>query len=267
MSIHDELKKAYGNHFQDLFSSIMKSKYGLNYMATSTYGNAGDSKVDGVLNFTTAFAVYAPEIYTDDKAIQKLKNDFRGFINLRSNGEWGNISEYIFVIKRERSGVTSRVIELISELNREFNVGIMTLDDIEGIVKGYQPFSEDGILLKEFKNDITEIMEYIVDIDFSAQPFRMELADEISDIESKWQKKRCVFSNQEIENVKIDIIKSLIELRHYLSPEFMHALSDGQLLFNNDSWEAGEKLRNELQPQSYRIRCNIKRLIDQLYAV
>lgn len=40
--IYGELKKAYGNHFQDLFSQIMKSKYGLSYMTTSTYGKAGE---------------------------------------------------------------------------------------------------------------------------------------------------------------------------------------------------------------------------------
>lgn len=33
---------AYGNHFEDLFSKLMKQKYGLRYQAISTYGRDGD---------------------------------------------------------------------------------------------------------------------------------------------------------------------------------------------------------------------------------
>ncbi|WP_142414409.1 hypothetical protein [Hathewaya massiliensis] len=265
MSIYDELKKAYGNHFQDVFSQIMKSKYGLNYVPTSTNGKFGDLKVDGVLNYITAFAVYAPEIYTDDKAIQKLKSDFRGFMDLKNAGKWEDIKEYFFVIKRKRSGITSTVINLISEFNKEFTVKIMTLDDIMGIISGYQPFSDDGILLRELKKDVTDIMEYVVNTDFASQPFSMRLADEIDDISSKWKKKRYVFSNQDIDNIKVDIIQSLTEICYYLTPEYVHPISDNQLLFNNDSSEAGEKLRNVLQPQILKMRCKVKRILDQLY--
>ena len=50
------------------------------------------------------------------------------------------------------------------------------------IEKYYLPFSEDGYLLEEFKSDVTYIMEYIIETDFSAEPFDINLADEICSI-------------------------------------------------------------------------------------
>lgn len=99
--IYDELKIAYGNHFEDLFSKLMKQKYGLRYQAISTSGRNGDMSVDGVLDYSVAFAVYAPEVYKEKNAIWKLRSDFNGFMEQRKNGQWGSIKTYCFVIKRE----------------------------------------------------------------------------------------------------------------------------------------------------------------------
>lgn len=268
MNLYDELRNAYGNHFQDLFSKLMIEKYGQQYKPTSTNGISGDLKVDGVLNFDTAFAVYAPEVYNDSKAIQKLKLDFNGFIALKKKGYWQGVQKYIFVIKRERSGITSNVLNLIEDLRMSFLVDILTMDDLRLIANGFLPFSEDGKLLQEFKTDVTEIMEYVRDTDFAAEPFRMSLSDEIElGILTKWNKKRYLFSNDNIENLKQHILQTFIELSHYLTFSYMHALSDGRLMFNNDSWEAGEKLRNELQPQTYKIRCKVRDLLEELYKI
>lgn len=38
MSIIEELKNSYGNHFQDLFTKLMKQKYGDRYQATAING-------------------------------------------------------------------------------------------------------------------------------------------------------------------------------------------------------------------------------------
>lgn len=268
MSLYNKLKNAYGNHFQDLFSKLMIEKYGPQYKPTSTNGISGDLKVDGILNYDTAFAVYAPEVYNDSKAIQKLTMDFEGFISLKNKGYWQGIQKYIFVIKRERSGITSNVLNLIGNLRMRFPVDILTMDDLQLIANGYLPFSEDGKLLQEFKTDVTEIMEYIRDTDFSGEPFRMSLSDEIElDILSKWNKKRYLFSDINIENLKQCILLTFTELCNYLTIEYMHALPDGRLMFNNDSLEAGEKLRNELQPQIYKIRCKVRDLLEEIYKI
>lgn len=268
MNIYNELRNAYGNHFQDLFSELMKEKYGPQYKPTSTNGVSGDLKVDGVLNFDTAFAVYAPETYNDSKAIQKLTTDFGGFIALKKNGYWKEIQKYIIVIKRERSGITSNVLNLIMDFRQQFSVDILTMDDLRLIANGNLPFSEEGKLLQEFKKDVTEIMEYIRDTDFAAEPFRMSLSDDIKfDLLPKWNKKRYIFSNSYTEQLKQNILNILIELCNYLTLSYMHALPDGRLLFNSDSSEAGEKLSNELQPQTYRIRCKVSDLLEELYGI
>lgn len=268
MDLLNEIKNAYGNHFQDLFSELMKLKYGINYKPTSTNGSEGDLKVDGVLNFNIAFAVYAPEIYSDNKTMEKIKSDFEGFIAFREKGMWKNIQKYVFVIKRERSGITSSVLNLVMNFNNLFPVDIMTMDDIYLIAKGVLLFSDDGILLQEFKNDVTEMMEYIVDTDFAAEPFRILLFDEIqSGIISKWTKKRYTFSNSDIEGLKQKILCALNDLCHYIVEPYVRVIHGDRLIFDNTSMEAGERLENELRPQSYRIRCEVRDLLEELYNI
>lgn len=268
MNYFTELQNAYGNHFQEIFTQLMKEKYSYTYQETSTNGNQGDMKVDGVLNNDIAFAVYAPETYDDKKTISKMRSDFNGFLQNQKKGNWQNIKKYIFVVKRQRNGVTATVLNLIAEFNRTFPVGIITMDDLKALTHTTLPFSDDGILLSEFKNDITDIMEYIIDTDFAAEPFRISLADEIEANMNKWLKKKKTFKNSSIEELKKEILKTLNGLCSYLTPVYFHAMSNGHyLIFNNDSWEAGERLRNELQPQTYEIRKATQELLDKLYNI
>lgn len=263
----EELRKASGNHFQNLFTQLMKERYGDCFHSTSTYGREGDKHVDGVLNLNVAFAVYAPEVYKDDVAIKKIKKDFAGFCLDREDGYWCKIEKYVFVVKRERGGLTPKVLNLIAEFNEKFPVDIWTLDDLQQIAKGYLPFSSDGRLLVEFKADVIEIMEYIVDTDFAAEPFRMSLSDEIEmGILGKWRKYKYTFKMEEIEKLKSKILQTLQELCPYLSELYVHAIPGGRLLFNNNSWEAGERLRKDMQPQVFRIRCEVKKLLKELIA-
>ena len=119
-------------------------------------------------------------------------------------------------------------------------------------------------LYEEFKKDVTKTMKYIIEIDFSAQPFRMSLPNEIENIIEKWDKKQYSFCDENIERLKKDILNALNELLHYLGPDYMHPIQDGRLLFNNDSTEAGERLRNELQPEIYRIRIKVRDLFRRI---
>lgn len=268
MSIYEELKEANGIHFQNLFSQLMKEKYGSLYQPTRTYGDIGDMSVDGVLNLNTAFAVYAPETYNDKKTIEKINSDFNGFLKQRKNENWGNIQKLIFVVKSERSGITATVLNLIMQINNKFPAEIWSLDDLKLLSINYLPFSDDGRLLLEFKDDITTIMEYIIKTDFTAEPFLITLSDNIQlGIFEKWNKKQNSFKNEKMEDLKNRILGSLSELCNYLTPLYVHTLSNGFLLFNNDSSEAGERLRNEMQPQVYRIRCEVRDLLNELYRI
>lgn len=260
-----ELKNSYGNQFQDLFTKLMKKKYGHNYQSTSTNGNIGDLGVDGILNINQiiAFAVYAPEVYTETKAIHKIKSDFNNFIKQRENGYWQYISSYIFVIKRQRIGVTPKVLDLITNLNNNYNfkVGIMTLDDLEEQLI----FFDNKPNFQYFKYDVVEIMEYIVRTDFSAQPIDINFPDKLSEIIEKWTKISNTFSKKELEILKNDILKEIYNLSCYLTPKYVHVHHNGYLLFNNDSKEAGDLLRNELRPETLKIRKRITKLLEKIY--
>ena len=210
MNIYNELKEAYGIHFQDLFSQLMKAKYGIKYQPICSYGNIGDRCVDGILNYNTAFAVYAPEIYKDNKTIEKLKSDFYGFMKHKQNGDWEEIQKYIFVIKNKRIGITPEINKLVAKFRKSFPVDILTLDDLQKMTSQYLPFSEDAQLLLEFKADVTDIMEYIIEIDFAAEPFYISLPDKINSIMEKWNRKQNSFHDKSIELIKNKILNKLL---------------------------------------------------------
>jgi len=96
----------------------------------------------------------------------------------------------------------------------------------------------------------------------------MSLSDEIElGIIPKWNKKRYLFSDGNIEKMKQNILQTLNELCNYLTISYVYPLLNGRLLFNNDSSEAGEKPSNELRTRTYKIRCNMRDLLEQLYSI
>ena len=46
----------------------------------------------------------------------------------------------------------------------------------------------------------------------------------------------------------------------------MHKIENGMLMFNNDSIEAGNRLRETLKPETFRIRKKIWELLEKLYS-
>lgn len=129
-----------------------------------------------------------------------------------------------------------------------------------------QKTEADEKLLLEFQHDFTETLEYIVETDFSSELVNINLFDTLASLINKWTKKKYIFKLKQIENTKNDILISCIELQKYLTIEYLrlHETS-GHLIFKNDSYEAGEKLREELRPETVRIRTQITHLLEQLY--
>ncbi|MDY5305546.1 hypothetical protein [Fusobacterium gastrosuis] len=270
MDIIDELKESYGNHFQNLFTKLMKQKYANGYQSTASNGAIGDLKVDGILDCNTAFAIYAPEVFEETKLVNKMKSDFSGFMNARSKGYWQNIEKYIFVIKTYRQGVTPRVLSLITDFNKEFRVEVLTMDDLEILSSSDLPFSKDGKLLNEFKNDMVKILEYIIKRDFLAEPFDIYIFDEIDILEEKWSSKTRLFSNIKINEIKIDIFENLINLGNILLNHGVHLLPNSENLVFRDSGDTPEKgwnLRNVLPNEINKIRINVRDLLDELWEI
>lgn len=126
----------------------------------------------------------------------------------------------------------------------------------------------DEKLLEEFKEDYTEILEYCIETDFTSELVRMSLSDEIYYLNSgKWSKKRFNFEDNHLEGIKIEILNTLNDLKKYVSPDFLRLhKQSGNLIFKNQSWEEGEKLRNDFRPNSIRIREELQKLLDTLYS-
>lgn len=53
--------------------------------------------------------------------------------------------------------------------------------------------AHDKELLGRFKNNITGVVEYCIAKDFSAEPVRVTLSDELDGIIDVWQKKKNIF--------------------------------------------------------------------------
>ncbi|WP_373262063.1 hypothetical protein [Hungatella hathewayi] len=262
-----ELEKAYGNHFQDLFSQLMKEKHGMAYQPTCTYGNIGDMSVDGVFNSTIAFAVYAPEIYNDNKTLAKMREDINGFLEQRSNGNWQNITKYVFVIKKERAGITAPVLNLIGEFTNIFPVEIISLDDLRLLANSFLPFSSEGNLFLNFRNQVTPLLQYIIEIDFSASHFRASLPIEIDEICKQWDMVQNRFKNSNAEFLRRSILDLLNKLSSYLTPLNFYAIPNFEgefLMFNHQSDDARKRLE-DLRTQTYQIRCKLNTLLEDLY--
>lgn len=128
---------------------------------------------------------------------------------------------------------------------------------------------KDVKLLSQFKQDYTDILEYCVRTDISSGLVDINLSDEIYYLHfDKWSRKRYQFESVLLNKMKDDILSSLEELRYYLSDTFLRVHEgSGQLIFRNQSWEEGCRLRDDLRPNSIRIRSTLSQLLDQLYSI
>ena len=126
----------------------------------------------------------------------------------------------------------------------------------------------DEKLLVAFKNDYTDILEYCIRIDFTSELVDSSLSDNIYYLYfEKWSMKKCTFQDDNLEDLKQEIIERLDELREYLSFEYLRLHEpSGKLIFRNQSWEEGCKLRDVFRPNSLRIRGELGLLLNKLYS-
>ncbi|WKY46092.1 hypothetical protein Q5O14_08365 [Eubacteriaceae bacterium ES2] len=126
---------------------------------------------------------------------------------------------------------------------------------------------EDYQILEEFRKDYAQIMEYTINTDFTSELVDINYSDNISNLyNEKWRFKSKDFKNSDLRKLKNKILKTLNELTYYVSDEFMryHERS-GMIIFRNQSWEEGCRLRDDFQPNSLRLRQNIANLYRELY--
>lgn len=126
---------------------------------------------------------------------------------------------------------------------------------------------KDTELLIEFKSDYTPIIEYCINTDFSAELVDINLSDKIASIyNDKWRFRSRDFVDAHLRKLKNNILEALNELTVYLSDRYLRLHEgSGQLIFRNQSWEEGDRLREELRPNTIRIREKLRDLYLELY--
>ena len=124
----------------------------------------------------------------------------------------------------------------------------------------------DTLFLKRFREGAKTLFKYCIDNDPSAEATDLFLSDNITDFINSWK-----FEYREIEDYAFrtlvkDAMDILSEYTYYLSDQFLRLIPGRNILwFRNESWEEGEQLRKVLQPESYRLRCEIRDLYLRLY--
>lgn len=139
--------------------------------------------------------------------------------------------------------------------------------DINNKVRKCPISSEDLALLCEFKSDWTPIIEYCLMTDFSENVVNIKILIEIEILcNEKWCFRSKGFIDANLRKLKNDIITTFNELMPYLSDKYLrlHGVT-GYLIARNQSLEEGERLREELRPNTIRIRNKLYELYLELY--
>ena len=127
---------------------------------------------------------------------------------------------------------------------------------------------KDSAFLERFKNEAEPILEYCIEHDPSAGGTRITLVDEINYFISSWKFDVRKIKDNTFRKLVLDTMQVLSDYTYYLSDKFLRLIPDRNILwFKNESREEGEQLRNVLQPESYKKRCEIRDLYLRLYPI
>jgi hypothetical protein len=162
----EQLKEASGTEFENRFAEIMKIIYKERFQKTQVY--KGDMKADGILiDNKTIFAVHAPETFKEANVLKKLDDDYKGFIEEKKQGNWKAIKKWIFVVKSDRKGITSKILDYISNVDGEHKVhtGIWGMEDIQRYALEWAPPELPGEAfdnLKSFAHSLQQGSEILI---------------------------------------------------------------------------------------------------------
>ena len=124
----------------------------------------------------------------------------------------------------------------------------------------------DSDALTKFRAKAKPIMIYCIENDPAAGATDLSLSDMISELINLWKYEYREIEDSALRIIVKDTIDILSEYTYYLSDQFLRLLPGGNALwFRNESWEEGEQLRNVLQPETHRIRCEIRDIYLRLY--
>ena len=112
------------------------------------------------------------------------------------------------------------------------------------------------------------ILLYCIEHDPAAEATKITLADEIIDFVNSWKFDVRKIKDNALRSLVFDTMQVLSDYTYYLSDKFLRLIPNRDVLwFRNESWEEGEQLRNVLQPESYKKRCEIRDIYLRLYPI
>ena len=129
--------------------------------------------------------------------------------------------------------------------------------------------NHDQELLSRFRKQSKPILRYCIDNDPTATWTAGDLPDYIDDLVcGAWRYDLREISDDEVRNLIIEIIETMSKYRCYISDKYLRYVeSMDRFLFRNESWEEGQRLRNEFQPESLKLRKKMADLYRRLYPI
>ncbi len=104
-----------GQAFEDLFTRIMKCKYGTDFRIIRSYGSAGDMKTDGYqVSEKTVFQCYAPNTIKQAVVLKKIGEDYAG-----AKAFWKERMVRWRFVHNSTQGLPAEVEQLLRDFNSE----------------------------------------------------------------------------------------------------------------------------------------------------
>lgn len=155
-----------------------------------------------------------------------------------------------------QNGKTNAVIQHAETVNINVQPSINPPTDLNTMFGDLKISDNDAKLLAEFKNDYKNILKYCIRIDPTGEAFDIHCLELIDLNYTRWQFDWRDFESEKIQEIVCHTLNNFNEYLYYLSDKYMRLLPSNPdfLICKNQSIEEGERLREELRPNSIRIR-------------
>lgn len=297
----NQLLKARGNGFQDLFHRLMKECY-QDFMPIKPNGPLGDSGCDGYLSCSGKyFQVYGPEEpylkSTLSYAEIKIIVDFNKLCNgIKSNSYFPSISYYCFVFNNKTdASLTMQISEEIEELKNKYpNISFELWDNqklmalfcelninAQQIVLSHYTenmYDVESYLGKIEIENMTQDIDYIRGLKNSAQilmnlfntndfvaPFHVDILDYIDLYYNNLEK--IEFNNDNLVQLKNESLSNIYELLALIH-KYTRATGHMAVMKRIEPWgeirdEKFDDVRDRMLQTRAKAYYSIKNLLDQ----